>query len=734
MDILPLVCFSGAATLVLVAVWPKLKQSSVLEKLWSKGKQTAELPLQLPSETVIGIKGSRPGFLNVLDADALITVCHAGALIDNIRRQSRLSAAVFDRDLLSAIHAYCRFVQLMPASEAHHHAHTGGLLAHTLEVLNAAMTLRNAYLLPRGGGAETIDAQRDHWTYAVCLAALFHDVGKPMTDLRIDMQVRTSSDPVRWMPIAGSLAECGATEYRVDFAPKSERDYGAHRRFPVALMQRLVSSHALAFIAREPALMLELSAFLSGEPGGGAASAIAEIVRHADQESTRWNLAQGPRNRFATARAVPLIERLMQALRAMLAAGGALPLNRDGAIGWVFDGSVWFVAKRLADTVREQVTRTSADDDNFGGIPGANKNDRLFDTWQEYGMIRPNPETGQSIWYVAVEGEGYRHELTMLRFPLEKLYESVSLYPPQMQGSIRILARKGKSVEKDSAKVPDALPQSASAETDSARLPESAPITPAVDRQDAPAIISAPSDDTISAPKKPGQVGNKMKPASAKSAEAVDDAIERNLRHADPDDDLMPDEDSAMYEARRINEQKRPAVQQRGAMTPYVPTPPPLPGMVTNVERAREPGDAAIRFMDWLQQGIADGSMKYNEVSAPVHFVKEGMLLVSPRIFRDFAAQFGEAGDGTPSDKSADKLGLGIQRQVVTAGWNAVGPRNSNIFHFSVLKRGGVRVSKLAVVVILRPERWISPVPPANPNIVPFEAGETDLKSKETIS
>ncbi len=733
MDFLSLACFSGAATLGLVAIGSKLKQSPLMEQLRLKGKPAADTPVKPPSETVIDIKGSSAGFLNVLDADALITVCHAGALIDNIRRQSRLPAAVFDRDLLPAIHAYCRFVQLMPASEAHHHAHTGGLLAHTLEVLNAAMTLRNAYLLPRGGGAETIDAQRDHWTYAVCLAALFHDVGKPMTDLRIDMQVRTSSDPVRWMPIAGSLAECGATEYRVDFAPKSERDYGAHRRFPVALMQRLVSSHALAFIAREPALMLELSAFLSGEPGG-AASAIAEIVRRADQESTRWNLAQGPRNRFATARAVPLIERLMQALRAMLAAGGALPLNRDGAIGWVFDGAVWFVAKRLADTVREHVTRTSADDDSVGGIPGANKNDRLFDTWQEYGMIAPNPETGQSIWYVAVEGEGYRHELTMLRFPLEKLYENVSLYPPPMQGSIRILARKGKSVEKSGAKESDALPQSASAETVSALLAEPAPMTAAVDRQVAPAIVSAPSDDAIPAPKKAGPAGNKKKPASAKSAEAVDDAIERNLRHADPDDDLMPDEDSATHEARRINEQKRPAGQARGAMTPYVPTPPPLPGMVTNVEGAREPSEAAIRFMDWLQQGIADGSMKYNEVSAPVHFVKEGMLLVSPRIFRDFATQFGEAGDGTPSDKSADKLGLGIQRQVVTAGWNAVGPRNSNIFHFSVLKRGGVRVSKLAAVVILRPERWISPVPPANPNIVPFEAEETDRKSKETIS
>ena len=255
MDLLPLACFSGAASLGLVALWPMLKQSPWIEHLLHKQKHKHKQVLpptkNSSAETVIEIKGSRGGFLKVLDAEALIKVCNAEALIDNVRRQSRLSVSVFDRDLLPAIHAYCRFVRLMPASEAHHHAHPGGLMAHTLEVLNAAMTLRNAYLLPRGGSAETIDAQRDFWSYAVCLGALFHDVGKPMTDLRIDMQVRTSADPVRWMPIAGSLDECGAMEYKVDFAPKAERDYGAHRRFPVALMQRLVSSHALSFIARE---------------------------------------------------------------------------------------------------------------------------------------------------------------------------------------------------------------------------------------------------------------------------------------------------------------------------------------------------------------------------------------------------------------------------------------------------------------------------------------------------
>lgn len=796
-------CLFIAAALACALAWPRLKQVSLFQRFLQQPQAVPAAPEPEQAEPGIVIASTRADFIRVLDADELIQVCRGKELIEHIRRQSRLSPEVFDRDLLSALRAYCAFVQLMPASEAHHHAHVGGLLAHTLEVLNAAMTFRNAYLLPHGGGAEAIDAQRDHWTYAIFFAALFHDIGKPMTDLRILMRIKSQAEPVRWMPIAGPLNECGAVVYRVDFAPKSERDYDAHRRFPLALMQRLASSHALAFIARQPAIMTELTRFLSGESAAEGKSAIAEVVKRADQESTRWNLAQGPRNRFATARAVPLVERLMQSMRFMLSAGGALPLNRDGAIGWVYDGAIWFVAKRLADTVRDHLKSTTEEDDTLGGIPGPAKNDRLFDTWQEYGIITPNPETGQAIWYVEVKGEGYCHELTMLRFPLSRLYDNESLYPSPMQGSLSILSRKGKlsSAKNEADEKAQSFESSPVTESRNLELEETgdvlekptpalipspktntaagkvfpspkpvAPKSPAAkadaetkaqsiaspaviesqdleqaaigDAQDKPAPASNPAatantaaSKTIPAPKSP--ISSPARKPKQKAAPDIDhDAVERALRHADPDDDLISDEDSASHEARRItaDKPKRDAAQPVTALpsgtpspvTPFVSVPAPVPGM-SKPASSREPSEAAIRFMTWLQQGIADGSLKYNEVSAPVHFVEQGMLLVSPRIFREFAAQFGEMGDGTPSDKTPDKLGLGIQRQVISAGWNAVGPRHSNIFHFSVLKRGGVRVSKLAAVVILQPQHWISPVPSANPNIVPFEETNPEM-------
>ena len=380
------------------------------------------------STSTADLEGSGAGWLRTASAATLLQAVHAADTLEHLKRQSRLAAPVWERDMLPAINAYAQLVQLMPASESHHHAHAGGLLAHTLEVVLAAATWRNGCLLPQGAAAEQIDAQRDHWTYVVFFAALLHDVGKPLTDLRIDWRRPGTLQPLRWLPMAGSLVDCDAQEYRVGFAPKAERDYTLHQRLGVLLLQRVAPATALSFMAQEPQAMQALTRFLQGEDRD---SSVAQLVRRADQASTARALAQGSRARFTSAQSVPLAELLTSALRDLLHQGTELPLNRDGAAGWVHDGSVWLVAKRVADQVREHLKQHAPDE----GIPGEQKNDRLFDAWQEYGCIITNPVNQQAIWYVKVHGEDasgsttYSHSLTMLRFALNKLWDDPASYP-----------------------------------------------------------------------------------------------------------------------------------------------------------------------------------------------------------------------------------------------------------------------------------------------------------------
>jgi hypothetical protein len=135
--------------------------------------------------------------------------------------------------------------------------------------------------------------------------------------------------------------------------------------------------------------------------------------------------------------------------------------------------------------------------------------------------------------------------------------------------------------------------------------------------------------------------------------------------------------------------------------------------------------DAAHRFMAWLQQGLADGTLPVNVAGALIHFVPEGMLLVSPRIFREFATRFGDDTDGPAPAAGDPDIGKSIQRQFLRAGWHRRAGKGVNMLSYQVM-RGERVVSRLSGVVIPSPERFVTPVPAVNPVLVhlPAKAGE----------
>lgn len=697
-------CFLAAAGLGVWLLWPVVGKITAYRTAAGPPHPTSAARSAITVGDARRLAANRHGWLRVLDVTALIDVCNLAGALQQIQRESKLSTAAWERDIAPAIQQYLRFVQLLPASEAHHHAHLGGLAAHTIEVVHAAVCLRNGYLLPRGGPAEQIDAQRDHWTYAVIFAALLHDIGKPITDLRVSLADRPDGSARPWLPMSGDMLTAGAVEYEVRFAPAAERNYGAHRRLPQVLAPRIVPATALAFLAREPVVMLELDAAWSGDD---ATSALTAIVRGADQRSAASNLQQGPRNQFGSATAVPLVERLMDAMRRMLRQGG-LPLNRDGAAGWIAEGAAWFVAKRLADAVREEISRTEPD--NADSVPGPSKNDRLFDTWQDYGLLERNPDTGQAVWYVEIRGNGYAHEFAMLKFPLANLFDRPDDYPPVFDGVIVVKAPREvrEQSNSDAPKAADSTDPSRNRGKESGQR------------------SSRPRKELDVPPPKPAHAAsappefNEPRPATPRQSPPT-----AAPAGAGVEDDYLSDDDSAAADADAVTPASapRPALlPSNRPVTPYahVPASPPR-GARGEASDAPGPSDAALQFMAWLQQGIADGSIPYNEAGAPVHFVPEGMALVSPRTFRDFATLYGDDGNGAVHASSAnDKLGAGIQRQVIKARWHVVGAGNSNVHHYMVLGRGGKPVGKLAAVVIKHPERWVNPVPLPNPNIVTF--------------
>ena len=784
------------------------------------------------SPPAAALEGTQRGWLRVLPAGELLAALHAHEAMDAIWRQSRLSQEVWQRDLLPGIERMAELVQLMPASESHHHAHVGGLLAHTLEMTLTALTWRNGCLLPEGAPIEQIDRERDQWTYAVFFASLLHDIAKPMTDLGITWRATGMPQPLQWSPISGSLVQVThgwqGAEYHVDFRPKSQRDYGAHSRLALALFPTVAPESARALLSRTPGALQALEKYLGGQD---KASLLARTVIQADRRSVANALRRGSRARFDTAVSVPLIELLMQALRDLLKSG-ALPLNRDGAAGWVYDGCLWMVAKRAADSARTWIQEHAPEE----SVPGEAKNDRLFDTWQEYGCIRLNPQSGQAIWYVRVHGtapngEGggeasYRHDLSVLCFPLDKLYDDAGQYPSAMNGRIEVREKRkakneaaegreategaddeqeaappwvdakgqGEQKEVEPADVLDedetaasvasqgaAVPQGGKHEREHSK-PQKKQTKPEPDDIIGSDVLRAPSfnrpkpkpkkakvngkegacpleNEPVPAPEPPKDVPEQDEPGELPDAEEGDETICIGAPDGVFDDGFdangdavgfLDDKDSASAaaiayrveqkaakgqgrEAEATLEEEPVAASKTRKDAPSAPQraqlnePPPvmllpeLPALPMGEKRA-EPSEAALAFIQWVQQGLAGYAIRYNEKGAPVHFVAEGMALVSPLIFKLYVKETGGATD--PFE---------LQREVIRAGWHRVqkeaGKGQSNILSYDVVGKGGRVMSRLSAVVLADADRWVHPLPPANPVLRLVEGAGQNSKS-----
>jgi hypothetical protein len=149
--------------------------------------------------------------------------------------------------------------------------------------------------------------------------------------------------------------------------------------------------------------------------------------------------------------------------------------------------------------------------------------------------------------------------------------------------------------------------------------------------------------------------------------------------------------------------QAQPADIEPVLLQPHLPK---LPK--DRAEREASASPMALAFIGWVQQSLASRAFKYNQTGAPVHFVEHGMALVSPLIFKLYAATQVPAAQ-------IETHALQVQREVIKAAWHVPGPNKSNILSYQVIGRGGAKAGKLAAVVLSEPGRFVAPVPPSNP-------------------
>lgn len=341
----------------------------------------------------------------------------AKELLDTLLRQQYLttiwqnvsmSPKMFETLYQASINRYVEMVQLLPASESHHHSHLGGMIDHGLEVIAIASKLRQSYVLPQNAAPEDQAKQRDVWTAVVIYAALIHDIGKVATDLEIVLL-----DGSRWFPWQG------VPKQPYNFRYIKGRDYNLHPALGGFFAGQLIPQEAFGWIAPFPEAFSQLMYFAANHTD--KAGVLGEIVQKADQYSVTVALGGEP-TKVAEKPKASFAKQLHIALQEVIK-GYKLNTTRGGGQAWLTDTGLWVMSKTTADSIRAYLAGQ--------GISAPSKNGAMFDELIAHNLVEATSEKA-AIWDVKVSAKSIRRrQLLNLRLADIDLDKRVMVLQPE---------------------------------------------------------------------------------------------------------------------------------------------------------------------------------------------------------------------------------------------------------------------------------------------------------------
>ncbi len=532
------------------------------------------------------------------------------ARLKEIRSIAGLSGRYWDQLYLKTLVNLADYIQELPASEAHHHCERGGLLRHTLDTALFALRARRGKLLPPNAEAEVMARDKDVWTYAVFTAAIGHDLGKPISDIQVTLMDKHGKALGDWQPLLGRMAEpvkAGSPhEYKIQYL--RGRSYAAHERSSPFIVHHIIPSVGLAWLRASPELFFSWTSLMTGHAEDSGI--LGKLVHDADKLSVASSLAgdqvSTELQQAATTSRKPLHQRIVTSLRHEIDEG-RLPLNRDGAAGWVLDGKLWLVVKRALDQIRDHMTA-----EGQTGIPA--RNDRIMDELQQYGILIANGD--RAVWKCRVFSPSWpkAHELTLLCLPVDKVWITEDAIPEPFDGRIEPIGAEAPPASGNDQ--PDSVSQAIASTTEGTlsqppqpALPNKATVEPSEPgkeiQQGSPHQEAAtwpttplPSLDfaTIAGVSTQGNESPSL-PAMPSTASLVEDSL--------TDMDAKTDES-------------------------------PVTQHVQTETTSSEQDNLGEAFVHWLRDGLHQRRFPVNDTHSRIHMTADGLFLVSPAIFREF--------------------------------------------------------------------------------------------------
>ena len=259
-------------------------------------------------------------------------------LIGQIVESGLASDDIFEQYYLAPLRSLASYVHLLPASESHHHRGAGGLFRHAIEVALWSLQLGDRVLLPGDQAPRRRREIEPRWHVAVFLSALCHDIGKPITDLKVTSQDGEKS----WNPFVEDLyswASVNAVDhYFLHWRPNRGRD---HTSVSILLAERIIGRNTIGWIyGGDPELVLWMTESIACQPS--QSNMIHSLVVRSDQVSVARDM-ETLGSVFAGYDIGVPVERMLLDIMRRLVRESTWTVNVPGSRLWFMEGHLYLV-------------------------------------------------------------------------------------------------------------------------------------------------------------------------------------------------------------------------------------------------------------------------------------------------------------------------------------------------------------------------------------------------------
>lgn len=541
------------------------------------------------------------GWYEPLSADKLLSSPLRQQYIKTIWQNVSMEPQMFNILYKAPIEKYAEIVQLLPASESHHHSHIGGMLDHGLEVMSIATKLRQSYILPQNSAPEEQAKQRDVWTAVVIYAALLHDIGKIAVDIEVVLQNGT-----RWFPWQGKPAQ------PYNFRYIKNRDYSLHPVLGCFFANNLIPKEAFDWVASFPQAFSSLMYFISGHPD--KSGVLSKIIQRADQISVTMALGGDP-SKLSEQPKLSFAKQLHIALRNVVE---KFKLNapKGGCDGWLTEDGLWLMSKSTADNIRSYLM--------LQGVSVPAQNGKIFDELQTHRLIQKT-DNATAIWngrVISNAGWAPPKPFTLLKVSPEIIWDNLDDRPEVFDGRIDIVNEKCEVTTTKALKFEPI-------EVETGTLSE---ILTQNDEYEHITITTKTTNGVVLSSEN-----------SHKSDESME--IDYVLDMFSPvTETILQDSSSygtAFNEAVNINQEN--SVQTTDSEQKHLGD----TDQLTQDSPTIDTGNSidAQKFIQWVKAGVLSGRLVINRPNAKLHIVEKHIFLVTPSIFQLYLKEVANSTD-----------------------------------------------------------------------------------------